>query len=148
MKVILVRDVIGLGEEGEARDVAKGYARNYLFPKGYAIEDTPFNRNRMKEQQKKIELRKVRKREEAQKLADDLSNLSINITAAVGKNEKLFGAIHEQEIMQALDEQGYQIEKKNILLNEPIKQTGAYKVAVKIYEDIEAELKVWVVKED
>ena len=148
MKVILVQDVAGLGEEGEARDVAKGYARNYLFPKGYAVEDTPFNRNRMKEQQKKIELRKVRKREEAQKLADDLSNLSINITAAVGKNEKLFGAIHEQEIMKALDEQGYQIEKKNILLDEPIKQTGAYKVAVKIYEDIEAELKVWVVKED
>jgi len=148
MKVILVQDVTGLGEEGEARDVAKGYARNYLFPKGYAVEDTPFNRNRMKEQQKKIELRKVRKREEAQKLADDLSNLSINITAAVGKNEKLFGAIHEQEIMKALDEQGYQIEKKNILLDEPIKQTGAYKVAVKIYEDIEAELKVWVVKED
>jgi large subunit ribosomal protein L9 len=148
MKVILVRDVIGLGEEGEARDVAKGYARNYLFPKGYAVADTPFNRNRMKDQQKKIELRKVRKREEAQKLADELSNLSINITAAVGKNEKLFGAIHEQEIMKALDEQGYQIEKKNILLNEPIKQTGAYKVAVKIYEDIEAELKVWVVKED
>ncbi len=148
MKIILVQDVAGLGEEGEARDVAKGYARNYLFPKGYAVEDTPFNRNRMKEQQKKIELRKVRKREEAQKLADDLSNLSINITAAVGKNEKLFGAIHEQEIMKALDEQGYQIEKKNILLDEPIKQTGAYKVAVKIYEDIEAELKVWVVKED
>jgi len=70
MKVILVQDVTGLGEEGEARDVAKGYARNYLFPKGYAVEDTPFNRNRMKEQQKKIELRKVRKREEAQKLAE------------------------------------------------------------------------------
>jgi large subunit ribosomal protein L9 len=148
MKVILIQDVIGLGEEGETREVARGYARNFLFPKGFAVDDTSFNRNRKKEQQKKIELRKVKKREEAQQLADALSNLSINIPAAVGKNEKLFGAIHEQDIMKVLDEQGYQIEKKNILLGEPIKQTGAYKVAVKVYEDIEAELKVWVVKED
>lgn len=148
MKVILVQDVKGLGEEGETRGVARGYARNFLFPKGFAVEDTSFNRNRMKEQQKKIDFRKVKKREEAQQLADDLSNLSINIPAAVGKNEKLFGAIHEQDIMKVLDEQGYQIEKKNILLGEPIKQTGTYKVAVKVYEDIEAELKVWVVKED
>jgi large subunit ribosomal protein L9 len=148
MKVILVQDVKGLGEEGETKEVAKGYARNFLFPRGFAVQDSPFNRNRMKEQQKKIELRKVKKREEAQELADALSNLSINITAAVGKNEKLFGAIHEHDIIKALDEQGYQIEKKNILLGEPIKQTGAYKVAVKVYDDVQAELKVWVVKED
>jgi large subunit ribosomal protein L9 len=148
MKVILVQDVKGLGEEGEMKDVAKGYARNFLLPRGYAVEDSAYNRNRMKDQQKKIELRKVKKREEAQAFADTLSNVSITITAAVGKNEKLFGAIHEADIVRALDEQDFQIEKKNILLKEPIKQTGAYKVAVKIYEDIEAELKVWVVKED
>ena len=148
MKVILIQDVKGLGEEGESKEVARGYARNFLFPKGFAVQDSPFNRNRMKEQQKKIELRKVKKREEAQKLADDLSNLSINIPAAVGKNEKLFGAIHEQDIIKALDEQGYQVEKKNILLSEPIKQTGAYKVNVKVYEDVQAEIKVWVVKEE
>ena len=148
MKVILVQDVNGLGEEGEVKEVAKGYARNFLLPRGLVVEDNPYNRNRMKDQQKKIELKKVKKREEAQKLADDLSAVSININAAVGKNEKLFGAIHEQDIVKALAEQGYEIEKKNILLGEPIKQTGAYKVRVKIYEDVEAELKVWVVKED
>jgi large subunit ribosomal protein L9 len=148
MKVILVQDVIGLGEEGETKDVAKGYARNYLVPKGFAVPDDPFYRNRIKDQHKKIELKKVQKREEAQKLADDLSNLSISITAAVGKNEKLFGAIHEQDIVKSLEEQGYQIERKNVMLREPIKQTGAYKVRVKIYEDIEAELKLWVVGED
>jgi large subunit ribosomal protein L9 len=148
MKVILVQDVIGLGEEGETKDVAKGYARNYLLPKGLAVSDDPFNRNRIKDQHKKIELKKVKKREEAQKLADDLSNLSISITAAVGKNEKLFGAIHEQDIVKSLEEQGYQIERKNVILREPIKQTGAYKIMVKIYEDIEAELKLWIVGED
>jgi large subunit ribosomal protein L9 len=148
MKVILVKDVIGLGEEGETKDVARGYARNYLVPKGLAVVDDPFNRNWVKDQHKKIELKKVKKREEAQKLADELSNLSINIAAAVGKNEKLFGAIHEQDIVKSLEGQGYQIERKDVLLDEPIKQTGAYKVRVNVYEDIEAELKVWVVGED
>ncbi len=148
MKVILVKDVPGFGEEGDIRDVAPGYARNFLFRKGLAVEDSSFNQNRLKEQQKKIELRKVKKREEAQKLADDLSAASISIPAAVGKNEKLFGAIHEHDIVKALAEQGYEVEKKDILLAEPIKTIGAYKVMIKIYEDIQAELKVWVVKED
>ncbi len=148
MKVIFVKDVPGLGEEGDVMEAAPGYARNYLFPKGFAVEDSAFNRNRLKEQQKKIELRKLKKREEAQEAANAVSELSITIQAAVGKNEKLFGAVHENDIIKALKEQGYEIEKKNILLSEPIKTTGAYKVKIKIYEDIEAELKVWVVKED
>lgn len=148
MKVIFVKDVPGLGEEGDVMEAAPGYARNYLFPKGFAVEDSVFNRNRLKEQQKKIELRKLKKREEAQEAANAVSELSITIQAAVGKNEKLFGAVHENDIIKALKEQGYEIEKKNVLLSEPIKTTGAYKVKIKIYEDIEAELKVWVVKED
>jgi large subunit ribosomal protein L9 len=147
MKVILVKDVVGLGEEGDIKDVSKGYARNYLFPKGFVVEDNVFNRNRMKEQRKRIELRKVKKREEAQKLAEDLSALSINISAAAQENDRLFGAIHEHDIQKALEDQGYTVEKKNILMSEPIKALGVYKVNIKIYEDVQAELKVWVVKE-
>jgi large subunit ribosomal protein L9 len=147
MKVILVKDVPGLGEEGETKDVARGYARNYLFPNGFVVEDTAFNRNRVKEQRKKIDAKKVKKRDEAQALAEELSAISINIPAAAQENDKLFGAIHETDIMKALETQGYEIEKKNILLGEPIKAIGVYKVEVKIYEDIHAELKVWVVKE-
>ena len=147
MKVILIKDVSGLGEEGDTKDVAVGYARNYLFPKGLAIEDTPFSRNRMKEQNRKIEIRKVKKREDAQKLAEELSAISVNITAAAQKNDKLFGAIHEADIAKALEEQGYAVEKKNILLSEPIKAIGVYKVPIKVYDTIKAELKVWIVKE-
>jgi len=147
MKVILIKDTPGLGEEGDVREVAAGYARNYLFPKGFAVEDTSFNRNRMKEQRKRIELKKIKKREEAVKLAEEVSNLSINITAAAQENDRLFGAIHEIDIAKALEAQGYSIEKKNIYLSEPIKTLGVYKVPIKIYEDIKAELKVWVVKE-
>jgi large subunit ribosomal protein L9 len=147
MRVILVKDVTDLGEEGDIRDVASGYARNYLFPKGLVVEDTPFNRNRLKEQRKRIELKKVKKREEAQKLAEELASISINLPAAAHDNDKLFGAIHESDIQRALEVQGYSIEKKNILMDEPIKNLGVYKVSLKIYEDIKAELKVWVVKE-
>ena len=147
MKVILVKDVPGLGEEGETRDVARGYARNYLFPKGFVVEDTVFNRNRVKEQRKKIDAKKIKKRDEAEALAEELSAISINIPAAAQENDKLFGAIHETDIVKALETQGYNVEKKNILLSEPIKAIGVYKVEVKIYEDIHAELKVWVVKE-
>ncbi len=147
MRVILVKDVPDLGEEGDIRDVTLGYARNYLFPQGLVVEDTPFNRNRLKEQRKRIELKKVKKREEAQKLAEELASISINLPAAAHDNDKLFGAIHESDIQRVLETQGYLIEKKNILMDEPIKNLGIYKVLVKIYEDIKAELKVWVVKE-
>jgi len=147
MKVILVKDVPELGEEGDVVDVKPGYARNYLFPQGFAVENNQFNQNRIKAQHKKIELKKIKKREDAKSLAEELSNLSINIPAAVAKNDKLFGAIHEADIVKALEELGYNIEKRNILLKEPIKALGVYKVPLKIYEDIKAELKVWVVKE-
>ena len=147
MKVILVKDVPELGEEGDIKEVAPGYARNYLFPKGFVVEDTAFNRNRMKEQRKKIDAKKIKKRDEAEKLAEELSAISVNISAAAQDNDKLFGAIHETDIVKALEAQGYDVDKKNILLGEPIKAIGVYKVTVKIYEDINAELKVWVVKE-
>jgi len=147
MKVILFKDVPGLGEEGDIKDVAPGYARNYLFPNGFAAEDIVFNRNRIKEQRKKIDIKKVKKRENALELAEKISSISINISAAVGKNDKLFGAIHEADIVKSLQEQGFDIDRKNILLSEPIKSIGIYKVPVKIYEDVKAELKVWVVKE-
>lgn len=147
MKVILVKDTPGLGEEGDVRDVARGYARNYLLPLGFAVEDNAFNRNRMKEQHKKIEQRKIQKREEAQSLADTLSELTVTITAAAAENQKLFGAVHENDIKKALEELGYEIEKKSIQLAAPIKTTGTYQVPVRVYENIRAQLTVQVVRE-
>lgn len=147
MKVILVKDAPGLGEEGDVRDVAKGYARNYLFPKGFAVEDNAFNRNRMKEQHKKIEQRKIQKRDQAQKFAHDLEALTVTITAAAAENQKLFGAVHENDIKKALDKLGYEIEKKSIQLPGPIKTTGTYQVQIRIYESIQAQITVQVIRE-
>ena len=101
----------------------------------------------MKEQKKSFEIRKIKKRDEALKLADELSAISINIPVAAQENDRLFGAIHESDIQKALQAQGFEIEKKNIIMDEPIKTLGVYKVMIKIYEDVHAELKVWVVKE-
>jgi large subunit ribosomal protein L9 len=148
MKVILMKDVPGLGEEGDTKEVAAGYARNYLFPRGLVAEDTVFNRNRMKEQRKRIEFTKVKKREDAQKLAESLSAASVTISAAAQESDKLFGAVHEVDIAKALSAKGYEVDKKNIVLSEPIKTIGEHKVTIKIYEDVKAEIKVWVVKED
>jgi large subunit ribosomal protein L9 len=147
MKVILVKDAPGLGEEGDVKDVAKGYARNYLFPKGFAVEDNTFNRNRMKEQHKKIEQRKIQKRDQAQKFADDLEALIVTITAAAAENQKLFGAVHENDIKKALEKLGYEIEKKSIQLSGPIKTTGTYQVQIRIYENIQAQITVQVTRE-
>lgn len=147
MKVILVKDTAGLGEEGDVRDVAKGYARNYLFPQGFAVEENTFNRNRMKEQHKKIEQRKIKKREDAQSIADALSGLNLTITAAAADNQKLFGAVHENDIKKALEKMGYEIDKKSIQLAGPIKTTGTYRVPVRVYENIQAELTVQVNRE-
>jgi large subunit ribosomal protein L9 len=148
MKVILIKDVPGLGEEGDTKEVAAGYARNYLFPRGLVTEDTVFNRNRMKEQRKRIELTKVQKREDAQKLAESLSAASVTISAAAQESDKLFGAVHEVDIAKALAAGGFEVDKKNIVLSEPIKTIGEHKVTIKIYEDVKAEIKVWVVKEE
>lgn len=147
MKVILVKDAPGLGEEGDVRDVAKGYARNYLFPKGFAVEDNAFNRNRMKEQHKKIEQRKINKREEAQKFVDNLEALTVTISAAAAENQKLFGAVHENDIKKALEKLGYEIEKKSIQLPGPIKNTGTYQVQIRVYEGIQAQITVRVIRE-
>jgi large subunit ribosomal protein L9 len=148
MKVILIKDVPGLGEEGDTKEVAAGYARNYLFPRGLVAEDTVFNRNRMKEQRKRIELTKVRKREDAQKLAESLSAESVTISAAAQESDKLFGAVHEVDIVKALAARGFQVDKKNVVLGEPIKTIGEHKAIIKIYEEVKAEIKVWVVKEE
>jgi len=147
MKVILTKDVPGLGKEGDTKDLSKGYARNFLFPKGLAVPETAFARNRIREQKKRIELHNVQQTDEAQKLAEELNSISINIPAAAQDNDRLFGAIHEADIAKALKEQGYDIEKKNILLDEPIKSIGVYRVPIKILDTVKAELKVWVVKE-
>ncbi|MDR1898467.1 MAG: 50S ribosomal protein L9 [Treponema sp.] len=146
MKVILDKDLATLGEEGDVRDVAKGYARNYLFPRGIAL---PYNERTVKlfeSRREEIEARKAQKRNDAAGIREKLESLELSITMPAGANGKLYGAVTSQTIADELSKQGYQIERKRIeLAGNSFKSVGKYKVSVKLYESASAEIGVTVI---
>ena len=149
MRVILNKDIAPLGEEGDVKDVAKGYARNYLFPRGIALPYTERNIKLFETRREEIELRKVQKRGDAAGLKDRLENLALEITMPAGPQGKLYGAVTSQTIMDELTKHGYQIERKKIdLPGNSIKNVGKYKAAVKLYENVSAELTITVIGQE
>lgn len=147
MKIILREDVEKLGEAGEIVDVAPGYFRNYLNPKGMAMRATDSNRKIYEEEQRMQEIRENKAKVQAEKLAQKLENISLNAPVQVGEEDKVFGSVTAIDIAELLEEQGFDIDKRNIQLEEPIKALGIYNVPVKLHKDVDAEVKVWVIKE-
>jgi len=149
MKVILNKDLAPLGEEGDVKDVARGYARNYLFPRGIAL---PFNERTVKlfeSRREGIELRKVQKRENAAGLKENLESLSLEITMPAGPNGKLYGAVTSQTIVDELSKHGYKIERKRVEIpGTNIKNVGKCKVTIKLYESAAAEMTVSVLGQE
>ena len=146
MKVILREDVKNLGEMGSIVDVKKGFGRNYLIPRNLAVEANPNNIKEF-EHQKKIILQKAKKiKQSAEDLADRVSKLSIVLEAQAGEEDKLFGSVTSKDIAEAIGKQGIEIDKRKILLEEPIKRLGNYEVSVKIHHDITATVNVEVKK--
>ena len=147
MKVILKEDVNNLGIIGTVVDVANGYGRNYLIPKDLAIEANP-NNLRQFEHQKKIILTKAEKiKESAKSLSEKISAISVVLEAKAGEEDKLFGSITTMDIAEAISKQGIEIDKRKILLEEPIKRLGIYEVSVKVHQDVTAAVKVEVKQE-
>ncbi|GHU81121.1 50S ribosomal protein L9 [Spirochaetia bacterium] len=145
MKVILNKDLSTLGEEGDIREVAKGYARNYLFPRGIALPYTESTIKLFEARKDEIEARKAEKRKDAAGLREKIEALEVVITMPAGVNGKLYGAVTAQTVMEELAKQGYQIERKRIELpGNSFKSVGKYKVAVKLYESAAAELTITV----
>jgi large subunit ribosomal protein L9 len=146
MKVILNKDLSTLGEEGDVKDVAKGYARNYLFPRGIAM---PYNEGTIKlfEARKgEIEARKVEKRDAAKGLKERLEALELSVSLPAGANGKLFGSLTSQTVLDELTRQGFQIERRRIeLQGTNFKNVGKYKVTLHLYESASAELTINVV---
>jgi len=147
MEVILLEDVDGLGRRGERREVARGYARNLLLPKKLALPATSAGAKVFAEAERVRRLRGEKESREAQILAEKLAKVSVKIPAQVGEDEKLFGSVTTQDIAAALKAQGFDIDRRKIQLEEPLKVLGVYKVDVKLYQDIQVALKVWVTKE-
>ena len=146
MQVILKENVEKLGSEGDVVAVATGYARNYLIPRKLAIQATEKNRRSL-EHEKRVETDLAAKeKKEAEKLAGELSNLSCTIRMQAGENDRLFGSVTSLDIAAALEEQGIEIDRRKIILDEPLKELGVFTVPAKIHPDVMADIKVWVVK--
>ena len=142
MKVILTEDVKKLGSKGDVVDVADGYARNYLFPRGMAAEATKGKMKEIKEQEAKKERLESEKREEAEKLKSKIESEKFVLKVKAGEQGRLFGSVNTKDISEAAAEKGYDIDKRKIELNDSIKNLGMHNVSVKLYDDITAELKI------
>jgi len=147
MKVILKQDYDPLGKIGEIVQVKDGYARNFLIPREIAISATPKNMKILEEDQKMAARRKDKDRRQAETLAEELEKVSLTATLAVGEEDRVFGSVTAQIIAELLKEKGYDIDKRKIHIEEPIKALGIYSVTVKLQAEVEAKIRVWVVKE-
>lgn len=146
MKVILNQDIQDLGKQGDIIKVKDGFARNYLFPKSLAFVSTPQAIKKVQAFKKKRELVLEKEKEEAQKLAKTLSNISCTISAETTPEEKLYGSITRREIAQSLKDEGFDIDDKKILLDEPLRALGIYEIALKLHPEVDAKIKLWIVK--
>lgn len=146
MKVLLLKDVESLGKTGDTVEVKNGYARNYLIPHDLAIEATSANLKIIEKNKQKQQLKLTKMKEEALELAKRLAAMSCTISMPAGEDDKLFGAVTAQDIAEALKQEGIIIDKKNIMLQQPINRLGIYNVGVKLYPEVTQELKVWVIK--
>jgi len=147
MRVILKQDHPPLGSVGQVVTVADGFARNYLLPRGIALHATKRNL-RVIEEEKKRRLRVLsREKRQAEALAKELEKVSLTASVAVGEEDKVFGAVTSQDIADLLREKGFEIDKRKILLDEPMKALGIYNVPIKLHPEVEVAIKVWVVKE-
>ena len=148
MKVILLEDVKGRGTKGQVVNASDGYARNYLLPNKLAVEATNQNLNALKNKQVAESNRRKTELEEAKKQAEVLSALQVTIKAKCGENGKLFGSVTNKEIADTLKSQhNLNIDKKKIVLQEPIRSLGSFQLEVKVYPEVAAKLNVKVEEE-
>ncbi|MDR2494520.1 MAG: 50S ribosomal protein L9 [Spirochaetaceae bacterium] len=145
MKVILNKDLSPLGEEGDVKDVARGYARNFLFPRKIAVPYTEQTVRLFERRKEEIEARKQDKRKDALGMKERLEALDMTLTMPAGVNGKLYGAVTSQTVADELGRQGFQIERKRIELpSTSLKSVGKYKLTVKLYESAAAEVSLTI----
>ena len=147
MQIILREDVEKLGTRGQIVEVADGYARNFLLPRKLGIEASKGNLKRLEHIRASLAKKTATERESAQKLAELLAAASVTLTRKAGENDQLFGSVTAADIAEALAAQGYNVEKRKIQLEEPIKLVGEYQVAAKLFHDVTANIKVIVQRE-
>jgi large subunit ribosomal protein L9 len=146
MEVILVKDVEKIGRAGAVVQVKEGFARNFLFPHNLAKPATPESLKKLEQEKQAKSAQSARMKEESELVKQRLSALSLTIPALTQDDEKLYGSIHAHEIAQALQAEGFNIDKNIVDLAEPIKSLGIYEIPVKLHPEVTAKVKLWVVK--
>ena len=147
MKVVLKDDVKNLGKMGQIIDVADGYARNFLVPRGLASEANTKNIKALEHEKRIIEGKAKKVKNSAQELLNKISAMTFTIRAKAGDEGKLFGSVTTMDIAELLHKEGIEIDKKKISLDEPIKRLGSYSVNVKLHPEISTQLNIQVIQE-
>ncbi len=147
MKIILKKDVESVGKAGDLVNVSNGYARNFLIPRGLGIEASSRSMKVLENEMEIAARRMQKEKKAAQSMVERLEGVTCNISRKVGQQDKLFGSVSTKDIGAALREQGIEIDKRNILLEEPIKSLGKFSVKIKLHSGISADIKVVVAGE-
>ena len=147
MKVVLKDDIKNVGKMGQIVDVADGYARNYLVPRGLAVEANTKNLKAVEHEKKIIQEKAKKIKNSAQTMSDKISTMTLVIKAKAGDEGKLFGAVTSMDIAELLKNEGIEMDKKKIFLDEPIKRLGSYSVNIKIHTEISTHLTIQVIEE-
>lgn len=148
VELILREDVDDLGDAGDVVDVKPGYARNYLLPQGLAYRASEGNLKRLQEERRREEKAAARVRDKAAELASRLEGQSVTFSVRAGEDGQLFGSVTATDITERLQENGLDVARQSIELEEPIKQLGVYTVSLDLHAEVRPEIKVWVVSQD
>ena len=147
MELLLKCGVPGLGDRGDIVNVKPGYARNYLIPKKMAVKATDSMKRVIVEENRLFEIKEDKVKRSLHEVAKKMKDLSCTIVVQAGEEDKLYGSVNAHDIAEAISQQGFEVDQKMVLLEEPIKILGVYTVDIRIHREIELPVKIWVVKE-
>ena len=147
MQIILQEDVEKLGTRGQLVDVAEGYARNFLLPRKIGLEATPGNMKRLEKMRAAFALKEATEKDAAQKIAEQIAGVSLELTRKAGENDQLFGSVTSADIAESLAAKGFPVDKRKIVLVDPIKVVGEYEIPVKLHREVTVNVKLTVARE-
>lgn len=148
MQVILREDVRHLGYVGDVISVKSGYARNFLFPRGFAVHADARQLNRLEHEKRLIEVKLQKTRSEAERLAEKFRGFGLVVKKAAGEGEKLFGSVTTMEVESLLNKKGFSVERRQIIMPENLKTLGSHKIQLRLHRDVVVDLNVEVIREE
>lgn len=147
MEVILTQKVQGLGDRGDVVRVKEGYARNFLFPKRFAVPSSESQKRVLAEENRLGVVKDAKLKQSVQATAEKMKGLSCTLVVQAGEEDKLYGSVTAHDIAKAISDQGFAVDHHMVVVEEPIKKLGVYTVPVRLHREVEIQVKVWVVKE-